>query len=105
MLTPLVLRCPDAPPCRQPNRRDEWLPSHEAFHDDQDHPRPTKDITPVVTARGAWTGAEGKSAMRFSAPLMSEEGLVSRVSPVQTALRNCTRDEGRSFEVGNQVLI
>src|SRR6516162_405238 len=31
--------------------------------------------------------------------------LVTRVSPVQTALRNCTRDEGRSFEVGNQVLI
>jgi len=37
--------------------------------------------------------------------LWSEMGLVSRVSPVQTALRNCTRDEGRSFEVGNQVLI
>jgi hypothetical protein len=36
---------------------------------------------------------------------VSEMGLVSRVSPVQTALRNCTRDEGRSFEVGNQVLI
>jgi hypothetical protein len=36
---------------------------------------------------------------------MSALGLVSRVSPVQTALRNCTRDEGRSFEVGNQVLI
>jgi hypothetical protein len=35
----------------------------------------------------------------------SELGLVSRVSPVQTALRNYTRDEGRSFEVGNQVLI
>jgi len=35
---------------------------------------------------------------------MSESGLVSRVSPVQTALRNCARDEGRSFEVGNQVL-
>jgi hypothetical protein len=31
--------------------------------------------------------------------------LVSRVSPVQTAMRNCTRDEGRPFEVGNQVLI
>jgi hypothetical protein len=30
---------------------------------------------------------------------------VSRVTPVHTALRNCTRDEGRSFEVGNQVLI
>src|SRR5262249_21400880 len=38
-------------------------------------------------------------------PLRSEMGLVSRVSPVQTALRNCTRDEGRSFEVGNQGLI
>jgi len=31
--------------------------------------------------------------------------LVSRVTPVHTAVRNCTRDEGRSFEVGNQVLI
>ena len=31
--------------------------------------------------------------------------VVSRVTPVHTALRNCTRDEGRSFEVGNQVLI
>jgi hypothetical protein len=31
---------------------------------------------------------------------MSETGLVSRVTPVHTALRNCTRDEGRSFEVG-----
>jgi hypothetical protein len=32
-------------------------------------------------------------------------GIVSRVTPVHTAVRNCTRDEGRSFEVGNQVLI
>ena len=37
--------------------------------------------------------------------LTSGWGLVSRVPPVQTALRNCTRDEGRPFEVGNQVLI
>src|ERR1700693_6238561 len=36
---------------------------------------------------------------------MTAVGLVSRVTPVHTALRNCTRDEGRSFEVGNQVLI
>jgi len=28
---------------------------------------------------------------------------VSRGSPVQTAIRNCTRDEGRSFEAGSQV--
>ena len=32
-------------------------------------------------------------------------GLVSRVTPVHTAMRNCTRDEGGPFEVGNQVLI
>ena len=31
--------------------------------------------------------------------------LVSRVSPVHTAVRNCTRDEGGPFEIGNQVLI
>src|SRR6516165_2334704 len=36
---------------------------------------------------------------------MSVAGVVSRVSPVQTALRNCTRDEGGPFEFGNQVLI
>ena len=34
----------------------------------------------------------------------SIHGSVSRVSPVQTAVRNCTRDEGRSFEAGSQVL-
>jgi hypothetical protein len=37
--------------------------------------------------------------------MYSEAGLVSRVTPVHTALRNCTRDEDRSFEFGNQVLI
>jgi len=36
---------------------------------------------------------------------MSALGIVSRVTPVHTAVRNCTRDEGRSFEIGNQVLI
>ena len=41
----------------------------------------------------------------ISSRLLTAVGLVSRVSPVQTALRNCTRDEGRSFEFGNQVLI
>ena len=38
-------------------------------------------------------------------PVTLPMGLVSRVTPVHTAMRNCTRDEGRSFEVGNQVLI
>ena len=31
--------------------------------------------------------------------------LVSRVTPVHTAVRNSTRDEGGPFEVDNQVLI
>jgi len=37
--------------------------------------------------------------------LTAEHGSVSRVTPVHTAMRNCTRDEGRSFGFGNQVLI
>jgi hypothetical protein len=37
--------------------------------------------------------------------LVSELGLVSRALPVQTAMRNCTRDEGGPFEIGNQVLV
>jgi hypothetical protein len=36
---------------------------------------------------------------------MTAWGLVSRVTPVHTAVRNCTRDEGRPFGFGNQVLI
>jgi len=36
---------------------------------------------------------------------MSQMGLVSRVSPVHTAVRNCMGDEGGPLEVGNQVLI
>ena len=36
---------------------------------------------------------------------MSPLGPVSRVTPVQTAMRNCTRDEGGPFEFGDQVLI
>src|SRR5215467_3381984 len=45
------------------------------------------------------------AAPRDVDPATSEMGLVSRGTPVQTALRNCTRDEGRPFEFGNQVLI
>jgi hypothetical protein len=36
---------------------------------------------------------------------LSAFGIVSRVTPVHTAVRNCTRDEGGPFEFGNQVLI
>src|SRR3984893_14608158 len=36
--------------------------------------------------------------------LRTAMGRVSRGSPFQTAMRNCKRDEGRSFEAGSQVL-
>jgi hypothetical protein len=35
---------------------------------------------------------------------MTALGRVSRASPIQTAVRNCTRDEGGPFEAGSQVL-
>jgi hypothetical protein len=56
-------------------------------------------------------GRRSEGTLAFVTPdgignsLMSALGLVSRVTPVQTAMRNCPRDEGRSFEVGNQVSI
>src|SRR6266852_3874073 len=43
--------------------------------------------------------------VRHKTNAMPVMGLVSRVTPVQTAKRNCTRDEGGPFEFGNQVLI
>ena len=43
--------------------------------------------------------------MPFAAVHESGIGIVSRVTPVHTAVRNCTRDEGGPFEVSNQVLI
>ncbi|MGA8472270.1 MAG: hypothetical protein WB721_26055, partial [Pseudolabrys sp.] len=46
----------------------------------------------------------GRSAVEIH-PTMSGSGLVSRASPVQAAMRNCARDGGGPFEVGNQVLI
>ena len=55
--------------------------------------------------RGLDKGSERQNAMQYFGLLRSEMGLVSRVTPVHTAVRNCTRDEGRPFEFGNQVLI
>jgi hypothetical protein len=46
-----------------------------------------------------------KGRYRGGRTAVSVPGLVSRVTPVQTVLRNCTRDERRPFEFGNQVLI
>ena len=39
---------------------------------------------------------------RYTLGRMSGKGLVSRASPVQTAVRNCTRDEGGPFGFGDQ---
>ena len=63
---------------------------------------PSSDLRPHIT-----TPLRKNAAVHHSknCALMSQMGLVSRASPVQTAVRNCTRDQGRSFEVGNQVLI
>ena len=36
---------------------------------------------------------------------MSVIGLCHEYPPVHTAIRNCMRDEGGPFEIGNQVLI
>jgi hypothetical protein len=47
-----------------------------------------------------WVPSKPSLRLRYVA-----NGSVSRVSPVHTAMRNCTRDEGGPFEVGNQVLI
>ena len=54
--------------------------------------------TPSTNAR---LGFVDVKAARLS--LMSGTGLVSRASPVQTAVRNCTRDEGGPFGFGDQV--
>jgi hypothetical protein len=54
----------------------------------------------MLTYVPQWTG--GMLFLRCMSPLV---GIVSRVTPVHTAVRNGTRDEGRPFEFGNQVLI
>ena len=53
-------------------------------------------LSPTFARSGRQWGA--KSNVRKSGT-----GLVSRASPVQTAVRNCTRDEGGPFGFGDQV--
>ena len=50
-------------------------------------------------------GRIGLESLAFATLAESAWGLVSRVSPVQTAVRNCTRDEGGPFGFGDQELI
>src|SRR5262249_14801144 len=78
--------------CHATEKRDELPPPHVSLIDGS-HPT-------ILVGREPRYVHHSKTGVPRSGV-----GLVSRVSPVQTALRNCTRDEGRSFEVGNQVLI
>src|SRR5262245_5296130 len=62
----------------------------------------------IVIAGVEQLGVAKASSRNIAQPriaVRSAVGLVSRVTPVHTAVRNCTRDEGGPFEVGNQVLI
>jgi hypothetical protein len=53
--------------------------------------------------RSCSAGVAVESQVAAALPRESALGLVSRVTPVQTALRNCTGDEGRPFGFGDQV--
>jgi len=67
-----------------------------------------RDIVAAIDDRPRHSGGGctlGKQTPRLAAVVASEMGLVSRVTPVHTAMRNSTRDEGGPFEVDNQVLI
>jgi len=57
---------------------------------------------PAVRSPSRW-GAPARIFASSMTLQMSEMGLVSRASPVQTAMRNCTRDEGGPFGFGDQV--
>ena len=60
----------------------------------------------IQLRRPFFTGtASGLPAAQQFRSALSQMGLVSRVSPVHTAVRNCTRDEGGPFGIGNQLLI
>src|SRR5260370_23042054 len=69
-------------------------------------PQPTPDVhSGVLSSAGAQSSFRRNNVSRALFFATTAVGRVSRVSPVQTAMRNCTRDEGGPFEVGNQVLI
>jgi hypothetical protein len=70
---------------------------------------PRTDGLPSIAESRCPAGSIGSSTPT-SGPARAVPGtdgscLVSRSSPVQTAMRNCTRDEGGPFEFDDQVLI
>ena len=71
-----------------------------------DYPDLAAIVKPVLMApsMSASVGYSIKPRSASAVEPMTAWGRVSLGSPVQTAMRNCTRDEGRSFEAGSQVL-
>ena len=102
---PLGRRPPSLSPVSSP--RVGALPVRNSFDDligagelmDLPHsaPRPMADLNPITRRFQGPISAGGLRSLR------SALGLVSRASPVQTAVRNCTRDEGGPFGFGDQV--
>ena len=78
---------------RTAEQRYDRAPPHVYSPQTEDHTLPYRSRKRRVVHHGKIQGG------------WSAQGLVSRASSVHTAVRNCTRDEGRPFEVGNQVLI
>src|ERR1700724_2189939 len=60
------------------------------------------ETTMIVEVHGSG-GNLASLPIRALARGLSAKGFVSRASPVQTAVRNCTRDEGGPFGFGDQV--
>ena len=61
--------------------------------------------TRIMAASWSTSGRAGADPGLTARAAKVRFGRVSRGSPVQTAMRNCTRDEGGPFGFGNQVLI
>jgi hypothetical protein len=68
---------------------------------------PSISPVPPIPSATHQHGEAGRPAALIRASRTGEVGFSScvRVTPVHAALRNCTRDEGRPFEFGNQVRI
>jgi hypothetical protein len=77
---------------RLSSRLDHPLGRHRMPPDMNKH----EDIAKALKARPGAPKTRSTPCLRSSIP---------RASPVHTAVRNCTRDEGGPFEVGNQVPI
>jgi hypothetical protein len=82
----------------------EELSLISAPNDDFGHARSLRHLG-ISVSPGLLAMGDQMIELAIVGPSRAAVGRVSRASPVQTAVRNCTRDEGRSFEIGSQVLV